>query len=91
MESIIYFSHAPQQIIYLTLFELNIIYFKNTPAPPPWESNGGPLMLQNFDSKEAPKIWKTAIYMCARRDTSVIHLDLFMFLQLCTNNSQMQF
>ena len=31
----IYFSHAPQQIIYLTLFEPSIIYFKNTPAPPP--------------------------------------------------------
>ena len=35
MESIIYFSHALQQIIYVTLFEPNIIYFKYTPAPPP--------------------------------------------------------
>ena len=43
LESIIYFSRAPQQIIYLTLYEPNIIYFKNTPAPPPWESNCGPL------------------------------------------------
>ena len=31
-------------IIYFTQSPPEIIYFKNTPAPPPWESNGGPLI-----------------------------------------------
>ena len=59
----VYMEKFLKQIIYLTQSLPEIIYFKNTPAPPPWESNGGPLSWY----------WLRCFLCCSNGPAHIVH------------------